>query len=81
MSVKPWIAILTALTLNGCATVSPGSDTFCGVYEPVYTTPILLLPDDPGNHFDTRETIDAVTRNNAVYLDQCVHDQDKGPNS
>ena len=48
-----------AITLAGCATVSPASD-FCLIYEPVYVS---------GE--DTAETVRQVMRNNAAWAELC----------
>ena len=57
---KSGLPYAIALLLSGCVSVG-GANNFCRIYEPVYTS-----------EEDTEETVEAVGRNNAVYMVLCL---------
>lgn len=60
-----WLGILTMLT--GCATSTPGSDSYCLVYEPIFMS-----------SEDSWETKDQIVRENSKYECLCNHDCPEG---
>jgi hypothetical protein len=57
------ISILTLMFVSGCKTVS--LNNYCDLYEPVYSRAT-----------DRQELRDNINRNNAVYLELCIKDDE-----
>lgn len=54
------VCVLILIMLSGCGICSQGNGSFCGIYEPVYTS-----------DSDTEETRRQVDQNNAVWWEEC----------
>lgn len=55
------LLMLTLLSVSGCKTVS--LNNYCDLYEPVYSRAT-----------DRQELRDDINRNNAVYIELCIKD-------
>ena len=63
------------LTLCACATAEPpktASDSYCLIARPIsFANAPAGLADDPGNRFDTGETVAEIMQHNAAYDGAC----------